>query len=55
MTELYNIFVDIEKKFMKKECKEVDQAECLVLYTRNQFLREFRRLMDTDECLTLKF
>ena len=35
LSELYNMYVDIEKKFLRKENKEVDKAESLVLYTRN--------------------
>ena len=40
---------------MRNECKEVDRAEGLVLYTRNQFIREFQRVMEADESKTLKY
>lgn len=55
MTALYNLFVSIEKNFMSNECREVDKAESLAIYTKNQFLREFQRLMDQDESKTLKY
>ena len=38
--ELYNLYVDIERKFLKNECKNVEKAEMLMLFTRNQFIRE---------------
>ncbi len=40
---------------MGKERKELDLAESAMIYTKNQFLRELRRLMDEDECCTLKY
>ena len=48
------MYIDIEKRFLRKENREVDKAESLVLYTRNQFLRELKRMMDDDETLTFK-
>ena len=35
LDNLYNLYLDIEKKFLKKDLKEVDRAETLVCYTRN--------------------
>merc|ERR1711935_1122671 len=32
-----------------------DLAESAMIYTKNQFLRELRRIMDDDECCTLKY
>ena len=55
LIELYKLYVDIEQRFMKSECKHLDDAECLLLYTREQFLNEFKRTMDGDECRTLKY
>ena len=55
LTDLYNLYVDIERKFLRKESKEVDKAEGLVLYTRNQFIREFNRAMEMDESKTMKY
>ena len=40
---------------MKSEVKQVDKAESLLFYTRNQFIREFQRVMDKDESKTLKY
>ena len=35
--------------------KEFDLAEGMLYYTRNQFIREFQRVMDKDESKTLKY
>ena len=40
---------------MKKESKIVDKSESLVLFTKNQFVRQFQKVMNDDESLTLKF
>ena len=53
--ELYNVYVDIERKFLKNECKNVEKAEVLLLFTRNQFIRELQNMMDNDEGKTLKY
>ena len=55
LDNLYNLYLDIEKKFLKKDLKEVDRAETLVRYTRNQFISEFKHMMENDEAKTLKF
>jgi hypothetical protein len=55
LSELYNIYKEIESKFLTKQSREVDKAESLVLFTRNQFLRELKRTMDNDQALTLKY
>jgi hypothetical protein len=51
----YRLITDIEKRLMVPDCKEVDEAEALYIYTRNQFSRELQRLMNTDEARTLRF
>lgn len=55
MAELYRIYTDIETKVLDKDKLQVEKAESLVLYTRNQFLRELQNIMDHDESLTLKY
>lgn len=55
LSTIYNQFVDIEQKHLKRESKLVDQTEVLVLYTRHQFLRELQNIMNNDESKTLKF
>ena len=40
---------------MKKESKDVERSEILHLYSRNQFIREFQRTIETDESRTLKY
>lgn len=40
---------------MAEESKQVDLAESLYVYIKNQFLRELKRLMCEDEAKTLKY
>ena len=55
LVELYKLYVRVETLYMESECKVLDDAECLLLYTREQFMNEFKRTMDGDECRTLKY
>jgi hypothetical protein len=55
LSKLYTLLMDIETRFMKPEAKQLDQAESLLYFTRNQFIREFQRVMDKDESKTLKY
>jgi hypothetical protein len=52
--ELCHLLYDIETKFLAKEGQEVDRAETQLLFIRNQFVREFKRVMETDESRQLK-
>lgn len=52
---LYNLLLDVETRFLGKERKELDLAEALLIFTRNQFLRELKRTMNEDEGRTLKY
>ena len=47
--------MDIETRFLAKECTQVDLAEALAIYSKNQFLREFIRIICQDEARTLKY
>jgi hypothetical protein len=52
---LYSLCLDIETRFLGKERKDLDLAEALLIYTKNQFLRELKRTMNEDEGRTLKY
>ena len=52
---LYTLYLDIETRFLGQERKEVDLAESVLIFTKNQFLRELKRTMNEDEGLTLKY
>lgn len=54
-SKLYELLMDIETRFMVKDCDRVDEAESLYQYTRNQFCRELHRLMTKDEAKTLRY
>lgn len=43
--KLYDLYMDIETRFLAKECAQVDLAEALAIYSKNQFLREFIRII----------
>lgn len=55
LSELYTVYTDIETKILAKQKRVLEKSESLVLYTRNQFLRELQRMMNEDEALTLKY
>ena len=46
LDELYTIYTDIETKILSKQKRVVEKSQSLVLYTRNQFLRELKRMMN---------
>jgi hypothetical protein len=46
LSELYTIYTVIETRYLAKQKRVVEKSESLVLYTRNQFLRELKRMMD---------
>lgn len=53
---MYSLYLDIEKsKEMSSDNREVEKSESFKLYTRNQFYRQFRSLMENDESKTLKY
>lgn len=54
-SNLYNQLIGIEERHMQKECRQLDEAESIYVYTRNQFSRETKRLLDHDEALTFKY
>lgn len=54
-TKHYNLLIDIERRCMKKDTRHIDKSESLLMFTKNQFVREFQRIIDKDESLTLKY
>ena len=52
---LFDMYVDIETTKLVTECKRVDLAETLYIYSKNQFLRELKRLLCDDEAKTLRY
>ena len=40
---------------MKDDKLDVDAAECIMVYTKNQFSNEFNHIMEKDESKTLKY
>ena len=49
------MYVDIETTKLANESKRVDLAETLYIYSKNQFLRELKRLICDDEAKTLRY
>lgn len=52
---LFDLFVEIETTKLATDSKQVDLAEALYIYSKNQFLRELRRLTCDDEAKTLRY
>jgi hypothetical protein len=53
---MYQLYIDIEKsKEMSNDNKDVEKCESFKVYTRNQFYRQFRGIMENDESKTLKY
>lgn len=45
----YHTLALIEKTIMPKECEDLDYQETVMLYTHNQFARDFQNMMDNVE------
>ena len=54
-TKHYDLLIDIERRCMRKDTRHIDRSESLLMFTKNQFVREFERIIDKDEALTLKY
>ena len=53
---MYQLYIDIEKsKEMSSDNKEVEKSESFKVFTRNQFYRQLRNVMENDESKTLKY
>lgn len=52
---MFDLFVEIETTKLANDSKQVDLAEALYIYSKNQFLRELRRLTCDDEAKTLRY
>jgi hypothetical protein len=53
---MYSLYLDIEKsKEMSNDTREVEKCESFKIYTKNQFYRQFRSMMENDEAKTLKY
>ena len=53
--KLYDVYLEIENDKLQNLGKKVDLAESLSIYSKNQFLRELKRIMSDDEARTLKY
>lgn len=53
--KMFDVYVDIETNRLAKESQQVDLAESLQIYCKNQFLRELKKIICDDEAKTLGY
>ena len=46
---MYELLSQIETTHMEKECKDINQNESILLFTNNEFERQFQHLMNDVE------